>query len=159
MSDKLPAEVMENLLNAETVARIAYVDRRGLPCIVPITYAYDGKAFYGFSVPGAKIEFMGANPNVCVEVDRVYDNADWYSVVLRGVFEALSVVEADEALKLVRSRVRKAANLEDIAAGSAQTFVDRQGGVGIAYRIRITERHGRYSGPLLSNHEQGDSQQ
>jgi hypothetical protein len=36
------------------------VDRRGLPCIVPITYAYDGRTLYGYSLLGAKLENMGA---------------------------------------------------------------------------------------------------
>ncbi len=67
----LTSDQIESLLHAEVVARIGYVDRRGLPCIVPITYAYDGRAIYGYSLLGAKIENMTAKPKVCVEVDRV----------------------------------------------------------------------------------------
>jgi hypothetical protein len=76
MVQDLSSEAIETFLNEEIVARIAYVDRRGRPFIVPIAYAYDGKAFYGYSLLGAKIEGMRANPAVCIEIDRVADAAD-----------------------------------------------------------------------------------
>ncbi|MBV8532023.1 MAG: pyridoxamine 5'-phosphate oxidase family protein, partial [Candidatus Eremiobacteraeota bacterium] len=66
MFGELTADAIESMLHAETVARIAYVDRRGLPCIVPITYAYDGSAIFGYSLLGAKIENMAANPRVSI---------------------------------------------------------------------------------------------
>ena len=143
MSDKLTAEAIEELLNGEIVARIGYVDRRGLPCVVPITYAYDGSAFYGYSLLGTKIENMCANPYVCVEVDRVHDSANWRSVVIRGTFEVLSGVEAADAITAIRNRLTTVALASSISGRNTKPFVERKGGTGIAYRIRITEKHGR----------------
>ncbi len=41
------------------------------PYIVPIYFAYDNDYLYSFSTVGQKIQWMQANPNVCVEVDEV----------------------------------------------------------------------------------------
>jgi uncharacterized protein len=141
----LTSDQIESLLLAEIVARIGYVDRRGLPCIVPITYAYDGRAIYGYSLLGAKIESMSAKPRVCVEVDRVQGAADWTSVVLRGVFRRLEGDAAVNALELISARLRTLGSATAAPAMASQTFVARTGGAGIAYRIDITEKRGRYS--------------
>ena len=146
MFGDLTPDAIESLLHSQTVARVAYVDLRGLPCIVPITYAYDGKAFYGYSVLGSKVENMSANPRVCVEVDRISGAADWSSVVAQGLFQTIEGEAAVGAVERISDRLRTVA----AAAGGApkdawRTFVARRGGAGIAFRIDVTEKHGRYS--------------
>ncbi len=145
MFGELTSDAIEALLHEEIVARIGYVDRRRLPCIVPITYAYDGRAFYGYSLLGAKIENMSANPRVCVEVDRVGNAADWCSVIVRGVFKRLDGSVAIEAVERIAERLRTAAAATAAPVMAWRTFVTRAGGDGIAYRIDITEKQGRYS--------------
>lgn len=144
----LTADAIEHLLHAEFVAHLGYVDRRGLPCIVPISYAYDGRALYGYSMLGAKIENMSANPNVCAEVDRIRNAADWCSVFVRGTFEHLYGENAVDAVERISARMSVAAIAVGAPAEAARTFVDRNRGVGIAYRILITEKSGRSSVPL-----------
>jgi uncharacterized protein len=145
MFGELAPAAIESLLRSEIVARIAYVDRRGLPCIVPITYAYDGAAFFGYSLLGAKIEHMSVNPRVCVEVDRVESAADWRSVTARGLFIKLDGERAIEAVERVSDRLRTIAATSAAPTAAWHTFVARSGGAGIAYRIEITQKHGRYS--------------
>ncbi|MBV8148691.1 MAG: pyridoxamine 5'-phosphate oxidase family protein [Candidatus Eremiobacteraeota bacterium] len=145
MFGKLTPDGIETLLREEIVGRIGYVDRRGLPCIAPITYAYDGRNFYGYSLLGAKIDNMGAHPNVCVEVDRVVNAADWCSVVARGTFEPLEGDAAVQAVERISDRLRTVAAVTAAPVTAWRTFVARSGGDGIAYRIRVTEKHGRYS--------------
>jgi uncharacterized protein len=145
MFGELAPAAIESLLRSEIVARIAYVDRRGLPCIVPITYAYDGEAFFGYSLLGAKIEHMSANPRVCVEVDRVESAADWRSVTARGLFSKLDGQRAIEAVERVSDRLRTIAARSAAPAAAWHTFVTRSGGAGIANRIQITQKRGRYS--------------
>jgi uncharacterized protein len=142
---EMSSDAIESLLHEQIVARIAYLDRRGSPCIVPITYAYDGEAFYGYSLLGGKIEGMSSSPAVCVEVDRVDDEADWWSVVARGVFELLSGSAARAAVERVSDRLRTYARADRAPELAQHTYVGRQGGPGIAYRIRITHKEGRYS--------------
>lgn len=145
MFGELTPDAIEALLHEEVVARVAYIDRRGLPCIVPITYAYDGQAFYGYSLLGAKIENMAANPLVCVEVDHIRNVADWSSVVVRGTFDQLHGTDANDAVARISERLRTVAAATDAPATAAQTYVARKGGFGIAYHIRITDKRGRYS--------------
>ena len=145
MFGELTPNSIEALLHEEVVARIGYVDRRGLPCIIPITYAYDGRAFYGYSLLGAKIEHMAANPRVCVEVDRVENAAEWCSVIARGTFERLHGRAAVEAVERISERLRTVAAATAAPVMAWRTFVTRTDGDGIAYRIQVTEKHGRYS--------------
>jgi nitroimidazol reductase NimA-like FMN-containing flavoprotein (pyridoxamine 5'-phosphate oxidase superfamily) len=143
----LTAGAIEALLHAGVVARIAYVDRRGLPCIVPITYAYDGRAFYGYSLLGSKIENMIAQPNVCVEVDRVVNAADWRSVIARGEFRRLHGDAALDAVERIGERLRTIGAAVGAPAAAWRTFVARTGGPGIAYRIDVFEKRGRCATP------------
>ena len=41
------------------------------PYIVPLYFAYKDECLYGFSTTGQKIEWMRANPLVCIEADEV----------------------------------------------------------------------------------------
>ena len=138
---------VEDLIRAEIVARVGYIDRRGLPCVVPITYAYDGRAIFGYGLIGAKIENMGASPNVCVEIDRIENAADWRSVILRGSYERLEGAQATAAIEQIRTRLAANAVATGAPLSAGRTFVDRKGGSGIAYRILISEKRGRRAIP------------
>ena len=59
------------------------------PYIVPVYLAYAARALYGFATMGQKIDWMRANPKVCVETDGVRSQTDWWSVVVQGRFEEL----------------------------------------------------------------------
>lgn len=145
MFGELTPAAIESLLHSELVGRVAYIDRRGLPSIVPIAYAYDGRAFYGYSLLGAKIEYMSTNPRVCVEVDHVDSAADWRSVTARGVFRKLYGQDAVEAVERLSDRLRTVAAATGAPVAARRTFVARSGGAGIAYRIDVTAKRGRYS--------------
>lgn len=145
MFGELTSEAIESLLHSELVARIGYVDHRGLPCIAAITYAYDGAAIYGYSLLGAKIESMSTHPQVCVEVDRVENAADWRSVTARGVFHQLHGENAVGAVERISDRLRTVAAATNAPVMAWRTFVNRSGGAGIAYRIDITQKFGRFS--------------
>jgi len=63
------------------------------PYVVPVYLAYDssgGEAcLYGFTTPGQKVEWMRANPLVCVEMDEVTSEDQWVSVIAFGRYEEL----------------------------------------------------------------------
>jgi nitroimidazol reductase NimA-like FMN-containing flavoprotein (pyridoxamine 5'-phosphate oxidase superfamily) len=145
MFGHLTGDAIESLLRSQIVARIAYVDRRNLPRIVPVTYAYDGKAFYGYSLLGAKIENMSANPRVCIEVDSVTSAADWSSVVAGGQFHLLEGEAATDAVERISDRLRTVGTATGAPKEAWRSFVTRSGGAGVAYRIDVTEKQGRYS--------------
>jgi len=59
------------------------------PYVVPIQYAFESPSLYGFSMPGQKIDWLRANPQVCVQVGEIKDNEEWRSVVVEGRYEEL----------------------------------------------------------------------
>lgn len=63
--------------------------RDNQPYVVPVYFSYDGRHLYGFSVLGQKIEWMRANPLVCLEVDESASREKWTSVIVFGRYEEL----------------------------------------------------------------------
>jgi nitroimidazol reductase NimA-like FMN-containing flavoprotein (pyridoxamine 5'-phosphate oxidase superfamily) len=93
--------VISEMTEAECLAALAggRVGRLGCarddqPYVVPIYYAYDrapdGTPYlYGFTTVGQKVEWMRANPRVCVEWDEYAQYDRWTSVVAFGRYEEL----------------------------------------------------------------------
>ena len=137
----LPDAEIERLLSEEFVGRLACAND-GRPYVVPIAYAYHGGCVYSHTTEGTKIRMMRRNRNVCFEVDRVQDEFNWRSVIAQGTFEELHGEAAEEAmrvilLKFLTARVRDASELPASRPG-----VLDEGAV--VYRIRLTERSGRF---------------
>ena len=63
--------------------------QRMQPYIVPFHFAYQNNCLYSFSTPGQKIDWMRANPLVCVEADHL-SREPWATVVVFGRYEELS---------------------------------------------------------------------
>ena len=80
------------LLARARVARLACA-YENQPYVVPVHLAYHsfgGEAcLYGFTTLGQKVEWMRANPLVCVEVDEVTSDVQWVSVIAFGRYEEL----------------------------------------------------------------------
>ncbi len=87
------------------------------PYVVPVSLAYHKSelgepCLYGVTTPGQKIEWMRANPLVCVEVDEVVAHDRWVSVIVFGRYEELpetpghddAVLRAEEASLRVHDR-------------------------------------------------------
>lgn len=61
----------------------------GQPYVIPIYLVYEHVFLYGFTTLGQKVEWMRANPKVCVEWDQVVCEYDWTTVVIFGQYEEL----------------------------------------------------------------------
>lgn len=70
------------------------------PYVVPIYFAFDGKHLYGFTTVGQKIEWMRANPQVCLEIDEQISHNLWMSVVVFGRYEELQDLPKYEAARV-----------------------------------------------------------
>ena len=82
------AECFE-MLAEKRVGRLACA-RENQPYIVPFHFAFDaGEHLYAFSMLGQKIEWMQANPLVCVEADDIENQSEWISLVVFGRYEEL----------------------------------------------------------------------
>jgi len=85
--DLTKAESLEVLAHTH-LGRLACA-RQMQPYIVPIHYAYKDCQLYGFSLLGQKIDWMRANPLVCVEADHMR-REQWTTVVVSGRYVELS---------------------------------------------------------------------
>jgi hypothetical protein len=59
------------------------------PYVIPILFAYHREFIYSFATIGKKIEWMRANPLVCVEVDEIVSRHEWQTVVIFGRYQEL----------------------------------------------------------------------
>jgi uncharacterized protein len=139
MLGTLDDEQIDQLLRSETVGRIG-VHADGRTYVVPTTYVYDGDAIYGHAAEGMKIRMMRANRSVCFEVDHIGDMANWRSVIAWGTYEELGGDLGIAAMNLLRSRLAPLTSSE--TAGPAGRAA--RDGIEVAYRIRLTERTGRF---------------
>ena len=80
-------ECLEFLARSEFV-RLACA-WEGQPYITPIRVARNGDVLYAFTTFGRKIEWMRANPLVCVEADEVESLEKWCSVIALGRYEEI----------------------------------------------------------------------
>jgi nitroimidazol reductase NimA-like FMN-containing flavoprotein (pyridoxamine 5'-phosphate oxidase superfamily) len=62
------------------------------PYVVPIHYSFDADqhVIYVVSMAGQKVEWMRANPRVCLTVDEISDKNHWTTVVLNGSYEEVT---------------------------------------------------------------------
>lgn len=96
------------LLGEARLGRLACT-RGDQPYVVPITYVCDGRDIYSFSLAGQKVDWMRANPNVCLQVDEFNRGGGWKSVVVNGRYEELpdrlgSKVARERAWSLLSQR-------------------------------------------------------
>lgn len=70
--------------------------RDNRPYVIPIHYAYEDPDIYIFTTEGMKTEFIGANAEVCLQVEDVVDPTNWKSVIATGKVELLTNQEEME---------------------------------------------------------------
>ena len=95
-------------LKQASVGRLA-CSRDNQPYVVPIYFAYSEHHLYAISTIGQKIEWLRANPLVCVEVDNIASHDEWMSVVVFGRYEELPDLPEfkyarEQALALLQGR-------------------------------------------------------
>lgn len=85
---EMTADECRQALRKSTVGRLGCA-LNDQPYVVPIYFAFDGQHLYGFTTVGQKIEWMRANPKVCLEVDERTNSEEWMSIIVFGHYEEL----------------------------------------------------------------------
>ena len=71
---------------------------------------YESDCNYVFSTFGKKIEWMRANPMVCIQIDEIADQSQWVSVIVNGRYEELPepqyAADRERARQLLEKRSR-----------------------------------------------------
>jgi len=116
------------------------------PYVVPVNLAYneppgDGPCLYGFTTPGLKVEWMRANPLVCVEADEVAAYDQWVSIIARGRYEELPEFPGFNDERLRAWQVLKTQPLWwEPGCSACAARADRDPGeryIPVYYRVRI----------------------
>jgi uncharacterized protein len=74
------------------------------PYVTPFYFTYYDGCIHSFGTVGQKIEWMRANPLVCVEADEVISPQQWKSVIVFGRYEEWP---NSPELQSVRERVQR----------------------------------------------------
>jgi nitroimidazol reductase NimA-like FMN-containing flavoprotein (pyridoxamine 5'-phosphate oxidase superfamily) len=145
MIETLTAPQIESLLESQLVGRLA-CHAGGRTYVVPMSYAYDGTYIYAHAQEGMKVDMMRKNPEVCFQVDKMENMANWQSAIVWGTFEELP--DKDErriALQKLLDRVLPVISSQTTHLSPDWPFPpgDINSIKGVVFRIKIREKTGR----------------
>ena len=136
-----------SLLKSSNIGRIACA-QGAQPYVTPFSFAYHSDFVYSFATLGRKIEWMRANPLVCIEVDSILSRAEWQSVIVFGRYQELPATpEFIDAQRLAHDLLARIADWWD--PGYARTISGGQERalVPIYFRIATAELSGHRATP------------
>jgi hypothetical protein len=147
MLGTLNARQIDQVLRSEVLGHLGCF-HEGRVYVVPVSYVYDGECIYGHSANGMKLRMMRANPQVCFQVDHIENLANWVSVIVWGEFEEVEGDAEKEAMRLFLERMEplqvSETALSPHRAPAEIPALDLQGQLMVFYRIKVTERSGRF---------------
>lgn len=140
---ELTAAECEEFISQAAVGRLG-CSHLGQPYIVPVSLYFwrEERCLYGFSTLGTKVEWMRANPKVCVELDAIADRYTWTTVLIMGRYEELDASgahasERQRALDLFQEHPRW------WLPGGAKLSSGVEHPSPVVYRIHISSISGR----------------
>jgi hypothetical protein len=144
---ELSSEASLDVLARARLGRLA-CSQGGQPYIVPVYFAYADRALYSFATVGKKIEWMRANPLVCVEVDEVVSPQRWTSVLAFGRYEELPDAPEWRSARAFAHKLLKQSGMwwepayvRTVLGGVQRPLVP------LFYRIRIVQTTGHRATP------------
>jgi nitroimidazol reductase NimA-like FMN-containing flavoprotein (pyridoxamine 5'-phosphate oxidase superfamily) len=105
--DKMTESECREVLGRTSIGRLGCsLDNQ--PYVLPIYFGFEADYAYVLSTLGQKIEWMRANPKVCLEIDEIRSESEWVSVIANGTYQELPepqyAEERDHARKLLEKR-------------------------------------------------------
>jgi nitroimidazol reductase NimA-like FMN-containing flavoprotein (pyridoxamine 5'-phosphate oxidase superfamily) len=136
-------EMSVSLLKGVHLGRIACA-RGSQPYVTPFSFAHHGGSLYSFARLGKKIEWMRANPLVCVEVEEIVARREWRTVVIFGQYEELpDTPEFGEARVLAHDLLSETASWWEPSFAKSLRSGAVHASEPIYFRISIDEMSGR----------------
>lgn len=144
---ELTRQACLDLLARTRLGRLACA-HEAQPYVVPIYFAYHNECLYGFSTVGQKIEWMRANPLVCVEADEVVGPEHWVTVLVFGRYEELpDTSEWASARTVAHSLLKQHAVWWEPAYAQTILHGVQRPLVPVVYRIHCRRVTGRRAAP------------
>ncbi len=110
------------------------------PYVVPMHYYLEGSDIYLLTTEGMKTQAMEANPEICLQIEKVHDPAHWRSVVVIGRVERITTQpDIDQAMHFIKERN------PTLSPAINRTWVDSWGRAEVIaiFRLRPSEMCGR----------------
>ena len=139
---KLSAPECEEVLVRSELGRLACA-HDGQPYVIPIHFAFDADrtCLYSFSMVGQKIDWMRANPKVCVEVEEITDKNNWNTVLVFGRYQEITDADSDaDARRRASERFQERPEWWFPAAAKLPS---RERHALVIYRIQVDRLSGR----------------
>ena len=153
---EMTADECRNALQKARLGRLGCA-RDNQPYVVPISFAFDGEHLYGctdenhlygFTTVGQKIEWMRANPQVCLEIDELFSHNQWMSVIVLGCYEELPDEPQYEAARMRAHQLLRRRAMWWEPAYISNTHRDKSHSlVPVFYRIQIGRMTGHRATP------------
>ena len=132
------------MLARTTLAHLACA-RNNQPYVVPVHVDLDADFLYSYATLGQKIEWMRANPAVCLEMAELMSDGHWASLVVFGRYEELpSVPEYEDSRRVAERLFQRHAMWWEPASVPLASHEQRPP---IVFRIRIDRMTGRRAAP------------
>jgi nitroimidazol reductase NimA-like FMN-containing flavoprotein (pyridoxamine 5'-phosphate oxidase superfamily) len=133
--EELSAIEIDDFLRSQRRGRLGCHDD-GLTYVVPLMFVREDDCLYFHTIEGQKVNMMRRNPSVCFEVDELWENGSWISVIALGTFEELLGDDARRALGVLG---------HEPPAGERDHEEPRrgQGKVPVTFRVRVLKMTGR----------------
>jgi nitroimidazol reductase NimA-like FMN-containing flavoprotein (pyridoxamine 5'-phosphate oxidase superfamily) len=132
-----------DILTRSHLGRLACA-QDGQPYITPFCFVFEDPFLYALATRGQKIDWMRANPQVCVELDHVEACDRWHSIVIFGHYEELPPAP-DWKHELIRAHALLKTHVGWWEAGwaSREQLFPGQDFDYVFYRIHIDRMTGR----------------
>lgn len=112
------------------------------PYVVPIYFAYEADYIYALSTVGQKIDWMRANPKVCMQVDEIASQSQWVSVIVSGTYQELPGPEDSPERNHARKLLEKQHNWWVNALAERRATVDDLFIEPLFFRIHVVSMTG-----------------
>jgi nitroimidazol reductase NimA-like FMN-containing flavoprotein (pyridoxamine 5'-phosphate oxidase superfamily) len=139
--DELNEQDSREFLRSASVARLGCA-LENQPYVVPVYFAYDGDYVYIFSTFGQKVEWMRANPKICVQTDEIKSENEWMSVVVGGLYEELPQPKYEAEFTRAKALLSKRYHWWANALAERRIQVGDSSIEPVFFRIRITSISG-----------------
>ena len=141
MIDEMTQDECRELLGRGMIARLGCC-LEDQPYVVPVYFAYESDFIYVLSTVGQKIEWMRANPNVCVQVDDVAAQSEWASVIANGQYQELTEPQYSDEVATARKLLEKRHHWWKNALGERQIKSGDNLIAPLFFRIKVNSMSG-----------------
>lgn len=148
--DEMGQQEINEMLQKSGYGHLGFI-HAGKPFVMPMHYYLQDSNMYLFTTIGMKSHDLAENPNVCLQVEEIWDQSHWRSVIVTGVAQLLTEkAEIDHAMEFVKSKN------PTLSPAINRTWVDSWGRaeVIVIYRINQGEMTGRTTSGISSKTEQ-----